>query len=402
MRTGASLLLVTHVHIRPGPNGPQVDDQTAAGIAQWCRHFETVTFYGIESEGWGAGASSTVWVDADERATLVALPRAYSIGKMTRAWGRVRAELRAAIASHRHLCFTLGNILGDWPAVAALEAIRQDRGFATWIDRVEPVIIQNKLAGSRAKLWAARGLLAVTEPCIRHLLRRSSVSLLQGGDTYDYYSASSADPYCTYDTHTHASEQITSFALKAKIAKIRLGAPLHIVYIGRAAAMKGPFDWLDVLGRLRRAGVTFTAEWIGDGPDLKAMQAKAESMGLQGAVSFPGFRADRAAVLRALVEADVFLFCHKTPESARCLIEALVCGCPIAGYDAAYPRLLVQGSGGSVLVERNDVTQLAERIAALHADRDALARLVMQAAQSGTRYTEDLVYADRAALMKRG
>ncbi|WP_156349057.1 MULTISPECIES: hypothetical protein [unclassified Sphingomonas] len=37
----ASLLLVTHVFVRQGPRGVQIDDQTAAGIAQWRRHFDS-------------------------------------------------------------------------------------------------------------------------------------------------------------------------------------------------------------------------------------------------------------------------------------------------------------------------------------------------------------------------
>jgi glycosyltransferase involved in cell wall biosynthesis len=379
-----------------------VDDQTAAGIAQWCRHFDAVTFYGVESEGWGTGASSTVWVDVDERATLIPLPRAYSLGTMAKHYRQVRAELRTAVASHDHLCFTLGNILGDWPAVAALEAIHQNRRFATWIDRVEPVIIRNKLAGTRAKLWAANGLLAVTQPCLRYLLRRSTVSLLQGGDTFDYYRSSALDPHCTYDTHTQATEQIGLDALEAKVAKILSGAPLRIVYVGRATAMKGPFDWLDVLERLHHIGVAFTASWIGDGPDLEAMRRRVAGMGLGDTITFPGFQTDRALLLETLVGADLLLFCHKTPESARCLIEALVCGCPIAGYDAAYPRRLVEACGGAVLTTPDAEAELAERVRALHENRVALAQLVRDSAASGKLYSEDSVYAHRADLMKRG
>ena len=41
-------------------------------------------------------------------------------------------------------------------------------------------------------------------------------------------------------------------------------------------------------------------------------------------VALPGFIRDRSAILKVLREAQVFVFCHKTPESPRNLIEALV------------------------------------------------------------------------------
>lgn len=406
MQDSASLLLVTHVPIRQGPNGPQIDDQTAAGIAQWCRHFDRVTYYGIASDEASAGSSSTAWVDTHqgilgERASLIALPRAYGIGRMAREYRAVRARLRSAIAEHRHLCFTVGNIIGDWPAVGALEAVRQQRRYSAWIDRVETFVIRNKVAHSPPKRVAAEILLPMTQGVVRHILRHSSVALLQGGDTFDHYAAWSSHPHCTYDTHTHVADQIQPGALGEKQARVLSGAPLEIVYVGRAAAMKGPFDWIETLERLRARGIAFRATWVGDGPDLAAMQARVTRSGLGDAIELAGFEDRREVLLQGLRESDFLLFCHKTPESPRCLIEALVAGCPIVGYETAYPRGLVQARGGGVFAPQNDVVALAERVVRLHEDRPALAKLIADAAASGEQYNEDAVYAHRAELMKQ-
>jgi colanic acid/amylovoran biosynthesis glycosyltransferase len=403
----SSLLLVTHVPIRSAASGPQIDDQTAAGIAQWCRHFDSVTFYGTAADASAAGGS-TNWVDTGTgalagKARLIALPRAYGVTKMARHHRAVRTELRRAIAAHRHLCFTIGGIIGDWPAVGALEAIRQKRDYAAWLDRVEPLIIRNKLASAPLKTRIAGTLaLPVLERVARHILRRSSVALLQGGDTFDYYANSAPNPHVTYDTHTHVEDQISAQALAGKQARCRSGAPLRILYVGRAAAMKGPFDWIEVLATLAKRQVPFEATWIGDGPDLPEMRSRASTLGLGDRVRFPGFENRRDALLEQMRANDLLLFCHKTPESARCLIESLVSGCPIVGYGSAYPRGLVADRGGGVFVSQNDVTGLADRLAALHADREALARLIAEAAASGGRYNEDAVYAHRAALMRQG
>lgn len=402
-----SLLLVTHVAIRQGPNGARIDDQTAAGIGQWCRHFDQVTFFGIEDDVASRNASSGSWVDiaassAAERCKLVALPRAYGIGKMVKAYPSARARLREAVASHRYLCFTLGSLVGDWPAVAAREAIRQGRGYAAWIDRVESQVIRNKLAGAPpAKRLLGKAVLPLIEAKNHHLLQRSAVALLQGLDTFEHHAASAPDPHCTYDTHTHLSDQITIEALADKTARIVSGAPIRIVYVGRAAAMKGPADWITTLERLHERGVPFRARWIGDGPELAAMRQRVAGSALAGMVDLPGFEGDRETLLKSMRDSDIMLFCHKTPESPRCLIEALVSGCPIVGYETAYPRGLVQDKGGGAFAPQDDVSALVDRIAHLHQERDALARLVGAAAASGEAYHEDAVYEVRANLMKR-
>lgn len=403
----ASLLLVTHVSIRQGPYGPEVDEQTAAGIEQWCQHFDRVTFYGVESQANAISGGSASWVRTDEgllgaRARLVILPHAYTPRKMIRHYGAVRNELRQAVATHRHLCFTLGSIIGDWPTIAALEAIEQRRRYAAWIDRVEPFVIRNKLARAPLKRLLAEMVMPFTQAAIRYVLRKSTVALLQGGDSFAYYARSASDPHCTYDTHTRCTEQISASALLRKQDRALAREPLKIVYVGRVAGMKGPFDWLACLARLHTQGIAFQACWIGDGPDLPALKAQVSRAGLNHVIDFPGFEGRRTHLLDRLQESDLLLFCHKTPESARCLIEALVSGCPIIGYDTAYPRGLTQTYGGGLFAPGHSIEKLADHVARLHHDRQALCQLMEAAALSGTLYNEDAVYAHRAALMRRG
>lgn len=404
--SAASLLLVTHVPLRAGPRGLQLDNQTAAGVSHWCRHFDRVTYIGVAEDPAYAGASSLAWVDTDqgllgEKATLVALPRAYRIAPMAREYRAVRARLAQEIARHRHLCYTIGGLVGDWPALAGIESIRQKRRYAAWLDRVEPSIIRNKAAGAslRYRLLAEMAI-PIMERYTRHILRHSAIALLRGGDTFEHYARWASDPHCIHNTHTHASDQIAADVLAAKQARALSGAPLNIVYVGRANAMKGPEDWFQVLERLHGAGVPFRATWVGDGPDLAKMRERVAGSVLAGLVDLPGFEGRRDVLLQALRDADLLLFCHKTAESARSLVEALVCGCPIVGYGTAYPRGLVETHGGGAFVPKDDVPGLAARVEALHRDRPALAALIGAAAASGTLYDEESVYAHRAGLMR--
>ncbi|KKB86074.1 hypothetical protein VW29_04085 [Devosia limi DSM 17137] len=398
------LLLVTHVSLRLDGDRLLIDDQTAAGLRQWCRHFDAVTYYGVEAD---ADDSSVTWVDVSDRpfgdrCELHALPRAYKPQQMARSYRQTRATLARAIASHHYLCFTIGGLVGDWPAVAALEASRQGRPYAAWLDRVEPAIIRQSLGNASLKRrLGASATLPLMERYHRHLLKRSRVALLQGGDTFEHYRPWNENSHCIYDTHTTADDQIGPAQLEQKRQRVRSEQPLAIIYVGRAAEMKGPDDWLDVLEGLARQNVPFQARWIGDGPALADMRHRVDGGPLRDRVQLTGFEGDRDAVFAALRASDIVLYCHKTPESPRSLIEALVAGCPIVGYETAYPRELTRLRGGGAFAPQDDVEGLVATIARLHRDRALLERLVTAAAASGSTYDEDTVYAARAALMQQ-
>jgi glycosyltransferase involved in cell wall biosynthesis len=97
----------------------------------------------------------------------------------------------------------------------------------------------------------------------------------------------------------------------------------------------------------------------------------------------------------------VFVFCHKTPESPRCLIEALMSGAAIVGYDSPYPRDLVGDAADRLLVPRDGIPALARRLAELDADRAGLAALIQAAAAVGAGYSDREVFRHRSELIRR-
>jgi glycosyltransferase involved in cell wall biosynthesis len=402
---GRSVLLVTAVRLRRGPRGLQIDDQTGAGLVRYAENFDRVTFAGIVLEAGQEEETSAAWVDVADlpssgRMTFMELPFAYRIGAFARAYRKTRAALGHAIRKTDHLCFTLGYLFGDWGAVAALEADAQGRRFAVWFDRVEHDVILRTLPALHLKRRIKeRATLPVMKAYHRHLIRRSSLGLFQGRDTFDAYAPDARNPACMYDVHTQRADQITPERLDAKIARLRSGAPLRIAYIGRAVPMKGPQDWVAALAAADRLGASFTARWVGDGPLLAPMQAMIDTHGLTGRIHLSGHLADREAVLEVMRDSDLFVFCHKTPESPRCLIESLVCGCPIVGYASPYSQDLLAAEGGGIMTPIHDAEALGRAIADLANDRERLATLARQAAVSGSRFDEQTLYRRRAELL---
>ncbi|MCC1480473.1 glycosyltransferase [Roseibaca sp. Y0-43] len=379
-----------------------LDDQACNGLRLWAEHFgRLIVLVAVED-----GAAPGSWVPLEHigpsasRIEFVHLPSAWRPDRFLRALGPTRKRIRHALAQADFIGTTLGGAsFGDWGAVIAREAVKLGLPFYIWTDRVEPDVARRlvKTAPLRRKLR-----LAVEYPIMQRmeqgLIAKAALGLFHGRETYDAYAPHSPNPQHVHDIHIRKLDHITADALAQKQAR---QGTLRIVYAGRADPMKGTGDWLSVLEQLTQAGVDFHAEWLGDGPDLTAMRARVEAGPLKGRVALPGFVADRGRLLEALRDADVLMFCHLTPESPRVLIEALASGCPLLGYDSAYPADLIAGHGGGVLTPLGQPQHLATALAALARDRARLAALIGRAAQDGAQFDDETVFAHRAGLIRQ-
>ena len=199
----------------------------------------------------------------------------------------------------------------------------------------------------------------------------------------------------------YKNDHITEEALAAKLQRVGGGSPIRICYAGRAVSMKGPIDWLNTIDELLKRGVNLQATWIGDGALLPVMKEFVRERGMGDRVTLPGFISDRAKLLDSLKDADILLFCHKTHESARCLGEALACGCGLVGYSSAYPVDIVAEHGGGSFADQNDWRGLANVIQSLAQNREALSRLIGDAARSGGGFDRDAAIREKIEFVQR-
>ena len=128
-------------------------------------------------------------------------------------------------------------------------------------------------------------------------------------------------------------------------------------------------------------------------------RAEVQRQGLGDCVALPGFVRDRPLILETLRQAHALVFCHKTPESPRNLIEALVSGAPIVGYDSPFPRDLIAAHGGGVLTPLNDVNALVDSLASLATDRNRLVQLIQRAAKDGEPFNDVAVFKHRSEVI---
>ena len=207
-------------------------------------------------------------------------------------------------------------------------------------------------------------------------------------------------PHKVYHMPISQNDCITDLQLKNKLNGLNDSRELNICYIGRAIEMKGPIDWLKILHELIKSGVKINATWLGDGFLLPQMRTMAETLGISKYVRLAGYISDRKEILQTLRNSDLFLFCHKTPESPRCLVEALASGCPLVGYGSAYPKDLVARCGGGSFVSMNNWMDLANLVKDLDKDRGELRDLVRSASVSGRLYDQDTAMQHRIDLIK--
>src|SRR5882672_5262963 len=280
------------------------------------------------------------------------------------------------------------------------------RRFAVWTDRVEHQVVRRSYTDLHGLRKAYRFLRdnIVASPVMKHLARyivaRCDLGLFHGLDCFNAYSPYCRNAHLVHNIHLKPEDRIGPEQLRQKLARIQSGTPLRLIYAGRVAGMKGPVDWVRVMADLRGRGLSFQASWIGDGPLQSEVEDEVLRLNLSEMVKFPGHVSDRSQLMEAVRDSDLFIFCHKTPESPRCLIEALMSACPILGYSSSYPQDLLGDLAGRLLVDRDDTVGLANRIFHFHSHRAELAEVVQSCYQLGAKFSDRAVFEHRSNLIK--
>lgn len=402
------MLLVLPVPFRRIDGVLHFEEQACNGLNRWSDSFAHVVVAApVIPEYLAADNPTILWKPASEIAsrgslTFVELPWAYSPRVFLSHYKPVRQILRERIQRSGYLQFAIGGLVGDWAAVACLEAIRQRRRFAIHTDRVEhEVLLEVTKTASFPRRLKARLIAALMKPYHRRLIRKCSLGLWHGSDCYHAYSPWCRENHLIHDVHTRPEDAIDHATLDAKLAGIASAPAIRVCYAGRLDPMKAPLDWLKAIAIARDTGARIEAVWFGEGSLRGEAEAEIRRLKLEDTVRLPGFLSNRAQLLGELRAAHLMAFTHVTPESPRCLLESLISGTPIVGYENKFATDLTTGYGGGSFVPIHDWKNLGRRIAALAADRDKLRDLIREAAHNGSRFNDAAVFAERSELIRR-
>jgi glycosyltransferase involved in cell wall biosynthesis len=398
-----SLLIFIHVPIQRIGDKFYIEPQACNGLRLWQENFGDLNVLAIESADIGilkAAIDESNRIDT-KKINITLLPNSYRLDRFIKNYARSVEIIKNSIESSHYLCFSIGGLFGDWGSVACWQAHRMNRPYAVWTDRVESEVVRRlSHEGSwrrRLRAWLTHRPMAWLE---RAVIGRATLGLFHGQDTFAAYSPHCRHSELVHNIHISKSTHIDDASMSRKLERAKSGV-LKIGYVGRAEPMKGPEDWITVLRILKHKNIPFTARWLGEGSSFEKMKLLTKEHGLTDVLELPGFIRDKNAIMSALRDMDIFMFCHKTPESPRVLIEAMVSGCALLGYDSAYARDLTHQHGGGVYAPIGDVDRLAREVEALHERRDALAALMSAARADGAPFDDASVFKHRSDILKK-
>lgn len=99
-----------------------------------------------------------------------------------------------------------------------------------------------------------------------------------------------------------------------------------LVHVSNFRPVKRPADCIEILAKVRAAGVNARLVMVGDGPERSACVYRAEQLGMNGHVSFVGKQANIADYMGV---ADVFLLPSELESFGLAALEAQACEAPV-------------------------------------------------------------------------
>jgi len=404
----SSLLLEIGAPFRRGPNGLLVESQALNGMRLWAKHFDHVTVCAAELPADYKDQSTVIWSDAsdllaDGRVTFEPLPWGYHPRDHFAHRSHVQRRYDELVRAHRFLCFSNIGAFGAWGNFAVAAARRHGRPYSLWFDWVLHKMFATEPSSTlrqRLKNWVYASM---TKHETDKSVRACALGLFHGQTVYEAYAPLCRQPELVHDVHVHPEDAISDIDLAAKVSEQASRATLNIGYVGRVNHMKAPLQWIDAVAEaVRTLGPgRVTATWLGDGPLLDAARERVRELGLDRTIHFAGFVSDRAELLAFLRRQDLMLFSHITPESPRCLLESLISGTPLVGYESAFARELVADRGGAQLTPMGDPSALASALVRIANDREQLRQLTLAAATGRALYNDEAVFAHRSELIKK-
>lgn len=219
----------------------------------------------------------------------------------------------------------------------------------------------------------------------------------------ELYRQVNADTLLYLDNRIGSRLLVTEEEMAARRAHQSGGGPLRLIHSGRLEPMKGSHDLIPIARRLRDAGTDFTLDIFGGGSleaeirrDIAA-HGLADHVRLQGSVDF-----DSELVPFARTRADIYLSCHRQSDPSCSYVENMGCGLAVAGYDNRMWAALARDSGAGWVVPLGDWAALADRIAAVAADRATLTAACERARDFAAAHLFEDEFTRRIAHLKAG
>jgi glycosyltransferase involved in cell wall biosynthesis len=173
---------------------------------------------------------------------------------------------------------------------------------------------------------------------------------------------------------------------------------LRLLFMGRVEALKGVFDFVPLLQRLKGLGVPATLRIVGG--ENEALRRRLQRKDLDAMVTWSG-RVPHERCYDIAAESDIFLMTSRKEPFGMVTIEAMGMGCvPIAYNIPSGSTEIIEHGKNGVLVPLGDIRGWANQIRSLHDDRARLASLSAAAiARARTEFNADVMARNMVAYL---
>ncbi len=187
-----------------------------------------------------------------------------------------------------------------------------------------------------------------------------------------------------------------------RASRLRSGAPLRLGWFGPMDDGSGAMDLVSAAFLLKSQGVAISLDLFGTGPQCARVRDAIDGLGLQQVVRLTedaGFAAVIVPHLRQ--EVDLFVSARRLPDPVPSYVEAMGCGLPIVGYANDTWRSLLAQSGAGWESRCGGVSALAQRIAWLDGEREAIIKASDRALAFARETSFEAVFLNRMAHLRK-
>ncbi len=179
----------------------------------------------------------------------------------------------------------------------------------------------------------------------------------------------------------------------------RSSGELRILCVGRLIRLKR-FDLvIDAVHELRSEHPGVVLSIAGGGPLEDVLREQVQRLNMDGAVRFLGYVENTAEIYR---EADIFVLFSETEGAPVVLLEAMAYSLPIIATSVGAIPEIVENDRSAIVVPRNDLNRLVEKLGYLIANDEARRNLGEGArARFLTRYCSGAMASAYAAIYER-
>lgn len=231
------------------------------------------------------------------------------------------------------------------------------------------------------KRWRREKALNQMDRRVRRSAGSASLTLLHTPAAVERYRLSAGRAVMIRQPGHESTQVISEQQLSSRLDSLSLDRPLKLFTACRHTPVKGLDLLLRALAILKSRGIPVELTMFGSGRETDSLRALSQTLGIEDEVLMPGSLAAGQQLDEALREGDLFVMPHRTTDFGRAFFDAVAAGLPVLAFRTPASIDTVYEGLDGFLTPLDDVQGLAERIAALHRDRDILRVTAKQARQ---------------------